>query len=52
MNKISLQDIEKNIGFKIENKKLIENIQDSNLEYKKLSAKKFQNYLLEYIKTH
>ena len=51
MNKISLQDIEKNIGFKIENKNLIKNIQDSNLKYKKLSAKKFQNYLLEYIKT-
>jgi SAM-dependent methyltransferase len=51
MKKVNIEDVEKNIGFKILNQELINHIESSDLLYENLQDEEYEAYILEYIKT-
>ena len=46
MNKVNIEDIENNIGFKITNQELINYIEFSNLLYENLQDQENESYIL------
>jgi len=50
MNKVTIEDIECNTGYKIENKNLLNKINSSELNYEYLTFDEFQYYILDFIK--
>ena len=48
MEIVKVEDIEESIGFKIENKNLIDRIKNLNLQYEVLNEKEFASYIEDY----